>query len=82
MGKGDVIPPLPADAPEAGEVYQHYKGDRYRVVGIALHSDEKWHVVYEPLYEGAVAKLFTRPVAEWRQPVQWQGAEVERFRRA
>lgn len=79
MSKEDSIPPLPADAPKAGEVYQHYKGDKYRVVDIALHSDETWNVVYEPLYEGAVCNLFTRPVAEWHQVVEWQGQQVERF---
>lgn len=74
------VPAVPSDAPKAGEVYQHYKSDhRYRVVDIALHSDDTWHVVYEPMYEGAVAKLFTRPLAEWRQVVEWQGAHVERF---
>lgn len=79
MGKGDIIPPLPESAPKAGELYQHYKGDRYRVVGVALHSDETWNVVYEPLYEGAVSKFFTRPVAEWHEVVEWQGNQVNRF---
>lgn len=79
MTKGDPVPPLPGNAPQAGEVYRHYKGDRYRVVGLALHSDETWNVVYEPLYEGAVSKLFTRPASEWREVVEWQGARVERF---
>ena len=72
-------PLVPADAPKAGEVYQHYKGDCYKVVGLALHSDETWLVVYEPLYEGAVSKFFTRPVAEWREAVEWQGSQAARF---
>lgn len=79
MGKGDYIPPVPADAPQTGEIFKHYKGDSYRVVGLALHSDETWNVVYEPMYEGTVSNLFTRPAAEWRQMVEWQGAQVERF---
>lgn len=73
------VPVVPADAPQAGEVYRHYKGDTYKVVGLALHSDETWLVVYEPMYEGAVSKLFTRPAQEWRELVEWQGAKVERF---
>lgn len=73
------VPVVPADAPAAGEVYRHYKGDLYKVVGLALHSDETWLVVYEPMYEGAVSKLFTRPVLEWREVVEWQGQRVERF---
>lgn len=79
MSKGDPVPPLPADAPQAGEVYTHYKGDNYKVVGIALDSNDQWVVVYEPLYDGAVAKLFTRPAAEWHQVVEWQGSQVTRF---
>lgn len=71
--------PLPADAPKVGEVYQHYKGDNYKVVGLALHSDETWLVVYEPMYENPVSKLFTRPVLEWREEVEWEGQKVERF---
>jgi hypothetical protein len=81
MSKEDVLPPLPTDAPQEGEVYRHYKGDSYRVVGVALHSDETWLVVYEPMYEGAVSKLFTRPVAEWGEPVEWQGQKTPRFTR-
>jgi hypothetical protein len=46
MAKGDPVPPLPDDAPKSGEVYRHYKGDLYRVVLLAEHSnDEEWMVV-------------------------------------
>jgi len=78
MSKGEVIPP-PNDAPQAGEVYKHYKGDNYKVVGLALGADDTWQVVYEPMYPDAAAPLFARPLAEWRQTVAWQGAQVERF---
>jgi hypothetical protein len=73
------IPPIPSDAPQKGEIYKHYKGDSYRVIEVALHSDETWNVVYEPLYDSAVAKLFTRPAHEWREVVEWEGKKVERF---
>lgn len=69
---------IPSDAPKAGEVWRHYKGGEYKIVGVALHSDETWVVAYEPLYE-APYKLFTRPLAEWRDAVQWEGGEVARF---
>ena len=76
-----IVPLLLADAPQKGEVYAHYKtGDKYRVVDIALHSnDDEWMVVYEPMYENPAAKLFTRPCKEWRETVEWQGQKVERF---
>lgn len=77
--KGNVVP-LPADAPKVGEVYQHYKGDQYRVKLLALHSnDDEWMVVYEPLYENPDAPLFTRPLREWRESVNWEGKQMERF---
>lgn len=80
MSKGDQVPPLPADAPKAGEVYRHYKGDLYKVEGVALHSnDDEWMVVYSPMYKNPAANLFTRPLKEWRQKLEWQGTQVVRF---
>jgi hypothetical protein len=80
MSKGDPVPPLPADAPKAGEVYKHYKGDLYKVVLLAEHSnDNEWMVVYEPQYENPDAPYFTRPLREWSEPVEWEGNRVLRF---
>lgn len=77
--KGNVVP-LPADAPKEGETYRHYKGDSYQVNALALHSnDDEWMVVYEPLYENPDAPLFTRPLREWHERVEWEGKAVERF---
>ena len=74
------VPEIPAGTPRAGEVYAHYKGDLYRVVGIALHAnDEEWMVVYEPMYANPAAKLFTRPLHEWGEVVEWQGEQKLRF---
>ncbi len=78
--KGNIVS-LPAGAPQKGELYQHYKGDIYKVHELALHSnDEIWMVVYEPLYESPDAPLFTRPVSEWAELVDWEGVRVQRFR--
>lgn len=81
IGEANSVPPVPQDVPKAGEVYRHYKSpDQYKVVGLALDTtSDSWVVVYEPLYEQPVAKLFTRPLNEWRQVVEWQGKQVERF---
>lgn len=79
MTKGNIVP-LPEDAPKKGEVYQHYKGDSYRVHELALHSnDEEWMVVYEPLYKNPDAPYFTRPLREWREVVEWRGKHTNRF---
>jgi hypothetical protein len=79
MTKG-FTPELPVNPPQKGEVYKHYKGDSYEVVGLAIHSnDDIWMVVYKPLYENADAELFTRPLQNWRNLIEWDGKEVERF---
>jgi hypothetical protein len=80
MSKGTPPPAVPANAPNSGEVFKHYKGDSYRVHGLALHSDdEEWMVVYEPMYANPAAPLFTRPLREWSEIVNWEGKKVERF---
>ena len=79
MTKGDPVPPL-VNPPQPGK-YRHYKGDVYEVVDVALHSETReWVVVYKPLYECDVA-LFVRPLSMWREVVEWEGKQVERFLR-
>jgi hypothetical protein len=47
-GKDD-LPPLPTD-PRPGR-YRHYKGNEYRVVGLARHSETREPlVIYQALY--------------------------------
>lgn len=80
MTKGVLPPPLPEDAPKAGEIYRHYKGGRYKIVLLADHSnDDEWMVVYEPLEEHPDAPYFTRPLREWSDPIDWEGKTVNRF---
>lgn len=74
----DPLPPLPA-APTPG-LYVHYKGGRYRVVGLARHSETlEPLVVYEALYgEGG---LWVRPAAMFTEEVTIAGVRQPRFRR-
>lgn len=79
MTKG-YVPKMEDNPPVKGEIYKHYKGDLYQVVGLAIHSnDDIWMVIYKPLYENADAELFARPLNEWRNIVTWEGKESERF---
>lgn len=60
-------------------IYEHYKGNRYQVIGIANHSEtlEKM-VVYKALYgEG---EYWVRPISMWEELVEVNGKQVPRFR--
>jgi len=58
--------------------YQHYKGNFYRVEGIATHSEtEEKMVIYRPLYgEGA---LWVRPLSMFIESVNLDGKLIPRF---
>ncbi len=82
MAKGDTVPPLPQNAPKQGELFRHFKGDLYRVVLLALHSNgREWMVIYEPAYEHPAAPFFARPLSEWNEAVDRDGLSVARFSR-
>ena len=62
-------------------IYEHYKGDRYRVIGVAKHSETLEDlVVYEPLYENKVSKLWVRPISMFLEEVEVNGRKIPRFK--
>lgn len=61
-------------------LYEHFKGKRYRVLGVARHSEtEEDYVVYEPQYE-SVSKLWIRPVSMFLETVERDGKVMPRFK--
>ena len=64
---------------KAGE-YEHYKGKKYRVIGVARHSETLEElVVYKALYgEG---ELWVRPVKIFLETVSVGEKSIPRFRR-
>lgn len=60
-------------------VYEHFKGKRYRVLGVAKHSETlEEMVVYQALYgEG---ELWVRPIKMFLEEVERDGTKVPRFR--
>ncbi|HEY8585266.1 MAG TPA: DUF1653 domain-containing protein [Rhodanobacter sp.] len=63
--------------PAAG-IYRHYKGQRYRVLGTAQHSETmELLVVYQALYGNR--GLWVRPAAMFGENVQIDGKAVARF---
>ena len=90
------LPPLPADLPadlsadlsavalakaepKPGR-YRHYKGNDYRVIGLARHSETREpFVVYQALY--GERGLWVRPVAMFTEEIELAGKRVARFAR-
>lgn len=59
--------------------YEHYKGNRYEVLGVAKHSETSEElVVYRALYGGH--DLWVRPSKMFLEAVEIEGKKVPRFR--
>lgn len=63
-------------------VYQHYKGMKYLVLGVAKHSETKEDlVVYVTLYENDMASMWVRPLEMFLENVEVDGQSMPRFRK-
>lgn len=61
--------------------YQHYKGNKYEVIGVALDSENlQPMVIYKPLYESKVS-FWTRPYDMFMGTIIINGAEITRFKK-
>lgn len=59
-------------------IYRHYKGQSYRVLGIARHSEtEEELVVYQALYGDH--GLWVRPATMFAETVELEGEPIPRF---
>ncbi len=73
------LSPLPTE-PRPGR-YRHYKGNEYRVLGMARHSETlEPLVLYQALY-GDTSALWIRPQPMFLETVQVAGAVLPRFQR-
>ena len=60
------------------KIYKHYKGNRYKVLAIAKHSETlEDMVVYEPL-DGKTG-FWVRPASMWNETVVVDGVTKKRF---
>lgn len=60
--------------------YQHFKGKRYFVIGVAKHSEtEEQLVVYKALYEDK-QRLWVRPLAMFTESITRDGKTLPRFK--
>ena len=59
-------------------IYRHYKGNSYRVEGLALHSETlEPMVIYRALY--GTGEMWVRPAKMWNEMVSVNGKMVPRF---
>jgi hypothetical protein len=74
--KDDTVQPtlLPGE-------YEHYKGGRYRVLGVGRHTEtDEYYVVYVPLYEAEDRPDFwLRPYDMFTSAVEINGVQLPRF---
>ena len=60
--------------------YKHYKGQEYRVLGSAQHSETLEDlVVYEALYDNPRSKVWVRPKIMFLETVEVDGKVMPRF---
>jgi hypothetical protein len=65
---------------EIGGTYQHYKGHKYKVIGIAKHSETLEEVVvYQGLYDDN--PLWVRPINMFSEDVNVDGVSIPRFKK-
>lgn len=63
-------------------IYQHYKGKKYLVLGVAKHSEtEEDLVVYVTLYENDRSSLWVRPLTMFLEEINVDGKIVRRFKK-
>ena len=55
--------------PEAYEVYQHYKGARYLILGVFTHTETKERMVAYRELAKADAEPWVRPIHMWYEKV-------------
>jgi len=59
-------------------LYEHYKGNVYNVLDIAIHSDtQEEHVMYRSL--GSDQGLYVRPLSAFIGAVNYNGTIMQRF---
>lgn len=64
--------------------YEHYKGKRYRVVGVGRHTEtDEFFVVYTPLYEtaGHQPDYWLRPYVMFTGTIDVDGKSMPRFKK-
>lgn len=64
-------------SPQAGEVWRHYKGNRYRVNLIGTNEADKAPVVVYYRADGSEDTMWVRPVSSWLEEIDDDGSRFE-----
>ena len=60
-------------------IYQHYKGGKYKIIGVAFHSETlEEMVIYQAQY--GENNYWVRPLKEFLEEVEYEGGKVIRFK--
>lgn len=69
--------------PLVDSIYQHYKGNNYKILALACHADTyEPYVVYQGLYnheQFGDQPIWVRPLAFFMSPAVVDGKEITRF---
>lgn len=61
--------------------YKHYKGNEYKVLGVAKHSETLEElVIYEALYDNPEVKLWVRLKKMFEEEIEVNGEKISRFK--
>ncbi|MEX0673107.1 MAG: DUF1653 domain-containing protein [Candidatus Paceibacterota bacterium] len=61
-------------------IYKHFKGDKYRVIGVCKHSETLEELVmYEALYDNPESKLWVRPLGIFMETIERGDTKTPRF---
>lgn len=75
---GSMVKDLSPQASIPLGIYRHYKGNRYELIGTAVHSETlELLALYRPLY--GAGRTWVRPLGIWNEPVEVDGRFVPRF---
>ena len=77
----EILPLLSTAAKSiaTGSLYEHYKGHRYKILGVARHSETLEElIIYQALYgEGGI---WVRPLAMFLETIIIDGKPMPRFK--
>lgn len=67
---------------KVARVYEHYKGKKYKVIGVSRHSEDlSWYVVYQAYdHDNPAGNVWHRPIELFLGNEIKNGHPVRRFR--